>query len=155
MGGGDDLGPMHFAIFFLNLKSYVGTSLSLVLYDFFLKKNVCCCISLFVYGLCMCLCTHAWLNACVSLVKPVWRSEDNLMGYVLSFDHGGLEDQTLVVRLVSKHLYVLNWPSDCILWKRVTVYFLSHVRIWSNSNISRNIIGSHHIQPSLFGKTSR
>lgn len=37
------------------------------------------------------------------------------MGYVLSFDHGGLEDQILVVRLVSKHLYVLNWPSDCIL----------------------------------------
>lgn len=40
MGGGDDLGPMHFAIFFLNLKSYVGTSLSLVLYDFFLKKRM-------------------------------------------------------------------------------------------------------------------
>lgn len=35
MGSGDDLGPMHFAIFFKNLKSYVGTSLSLVLYFFF------------------------------------------------------------------------------------------------------------------------
>lgn len=37
------------------------------------------------------------------------------MGYVLSFDHVGLEDQTLVVSLVSKYLYVLNWPSHCIL----------------------------------------
>lgn len=37
------------------------------------------------------------------------------MGYVLSFDHVGPGNQTHVVRLVSKHLYVLNWPSHCIL----------------------------------------
>lgn len=31
------------------------------------------------------------------------------------FDHVGPGDQTPVFRLVSKHLYVLNWPSRCSL----------------------------------------
>ena len=49
------------------------------------------------------------------ITKHVWRSEDNLQEWVLSFHHVDPREQTQVVRLGSKCLYLLSYQEPLTL----------------------------------------
>lgn len=55
----------------------------------------------------------------------IWKSENNLHEMVLFFYHAGSREQTQVIMIVSKHLYLLSHPAGLIFFtlkKKITIF---------------------------------